>query len=131
VAQQFETAQLLPPAVRGELSDELVRYARYVVNRSWPDLEGGTEDDSFNPWGVALFRTLRAARPETPAEQAAYSKWLDQTSDREAARNDRIHGAEGVIPGPVWVVLSSPPRPSSSSCCSSRTAPSGRWYKGS
>ena len=39
------------------------------------------------------------------AEEAAYGKWLDQTSDREAARVDRIHGAVGVIPTPLWVVL--------------------------
>ena len=39
------------------------------------------------------------------SEEAAYGKWLDQTSDREAARIDRIHGAVGVIPGPLWVVL--------------------------
>jgi hypothetical protein len=52
-----------------------------------------------------MFRTLQAADPQTPAEQAAYSKWLDQTSDREQARNDRIHGGEGVVPWPLWLVL--------------------------
>jgi hypothetical protein len=43
--------------------------------------------------------------PQTPSQEAAYGKWLDQTSDREAARIDRIHGAVGVIPLPLWVVL--------------------------
>ena len=38
-------------------------------------------------------------------EQAAYAKWLDQTSDREVARQARLHGSAGVIPGPLWVVL--------------------------
>ena len=42
---------------------------------------------------------------KTASEEAAYGKWLDQTSDREAARTDRIHGAVGVIPTPLWVVL--------------------------
>ena len=32
-------------------------------------------------------------------------QWLDQTSDREAARIDRIHGAVGVIPTPLWLML--------------------------
>ena len=68
-------------------------------------MEAGTLGVGSNAWGVALFRTLQAANPTTAAEQAAYSKWLDQRSDREAARNDRIHGAVGVIPGPLWVVL--------------------------
>jgi hypothetical protein len=38
-------------------------------------------------------------------EEAAYGKWLDQTSDREEARRDRVHGAEGIIPNSVWIVL--------------------------
>ena len=53
----------------------------------------------------ALFQTLQTVQPDTPSQEAAYGKWLDQTSDREAARIDRIHGAVGVIPTPLWVVL--------------------------
>lgn len=58
-----------------------------------------------NPWGVALFRSLHATNPRTPVAQAAFSKYLDERSDREDARADRVHGAEGVIPAPVWIVL--------------------------
>ena len=43
--------------------------------------------------------------PKTASEQAAYSKWLDQTSDREEGRSDRLHGAEGIIPTSIWLVL--------------------------
>ena len=68
-------------------------------------MEAGTEGDAINPWGTALFETLRTTDPRTASEQAAYGEWLDQTSDREAARNSRIHGAEGVVPGPLWLVL--------------------------
>jgi hypothetical protein len=48
---------------------------------------------------------LSSAHPRTAIEQAAFSKWLDQRSDREQARVDRIHGGEGVIPVPLWIVL--------------------------
>ena len=68
-------------------------------------MESGTLGDEINPWGVELFRTFRTVQPQTPSEEAAYGKWIDQTSDREAARIDRIHGAVGVIPTPLWVVL--------------------------
>ena len=54
---------------------------------------------------LALFRTLETVEPETPAEEAAYGKWLDQTSDREEARRDRLHGAAGIIPTSIWIVL--------------------------
>jgi len=105
VAQQFETAQFMPANVRAELSGELVCYGRSVVSQEWPRAEAGTQGNQINPWGAELFRTLRTVDPESPAEQAAYAKWLDQTSDREQARSDRIHGAEGVIPSPLWLVL--------------------------
>jgi hypothetical protein len=106
VTQQFETAQFLPLAVRGDLGHELVCYARFVVTE-WPRLESANEDtvDTANPWGVALFRTLKTTHPRSVAEQTAYDKWLDRTADREDARADRIHGAVGVIPTSLWVVL--------------------------
>ena len=105
VAQQFETAQFMPAAQRQELGDGLVCYAAYVVHREWRQLEDGTADDRFNPWGVALFRALEDTEPDGPTEEAAFSKWLDQTSERTAARQDRIHAAEGVVPTPLWLVL--------------------------
>jgi Protein of unknown function (DUF4239) len=105
VAQQLETAQFFPPAVVGELTGELVCYARSVARGEWARLEAGTQGEHINPWGVELFRTLKTVQPKTASEQAAYGKWLDQTSDREAARSDRIHGAVGVIPVPLWLLL--------------------------
>ena len=105
VAQQVETAQLFPPAVSGELTAELVCYARSVAGVQWERMEAGTLGEDLNPWSVRLFKTLDDVAPETPTEQAAYSKWLDERSAREAAREDRIHGAIGVIPAPLWVVL--------------------------
>jgi hypothetical protein len=105
VAQQVETAQLFPGPVAAELTGELVCYARSVAGVQWELMEAGEIGDSINPWGIELFRTLQTIQPETATEQSAYDKWLDQTSDRETARNDRIHGAEGVIPNPLWVVL--------------------------
>jgi hypothetical protein len=105
VAQQFEVAHLLPDPAGGRLAGELVCYGRSVVHREWPDMEAGSGTDTVNPWGAALFRTLRTVDPRTPSQQAAYAKWLDQRFDRETARNARIHGAAGVIPAPLWLVL--------------------------
>jgi hypothetical protein len=68
-------------------------------------MEAGTLGDELNPWSLKMFQTLRTVDPETPTEQAAYAKYLDERSDREAARDDRIHGAVGVIPDPLWIVL--------------------------
>ena len=71
-------------------------------------MRAGTQGDAINPWGVKLFRTLQTVQPQTATQQSAYDKWLDQTSAREEARLDRIHGAVGRDPDAR-----------SGSCCSS------------
>jgi len=105
VAQQFEVANLLPQPQGKRLAGELVCYARSVVHQEWPRMQSGTETSDTNPWGLQLYRTLRGIEPRTAAEQAAYAKWLDLRLDRETARNTRLHGASGVIPTPLWIVL--------------------------
>jgi hypothetical protein len=105
VIQQFESAELLPSAVRHRLTGELVCYARSVVHQEWPQMEEGKGGDTINPWGAALFQTLRVTDPKTATEQAAFGKYLDQRSDRENGRSDRLHGAEGIIPTSIWLVL--------------------------
>jgi hypothetical protein len=105
VMQQVETAQLMPRAVRAELTGQLVCYGRTVVGPEWDRMEAGTEGDSLNPWSVTLFETVRGVEPKTASEGSAYDKFLDLTSTREEARRDRIHGAEGVVPSPLWIAL--------------------------
>ena len=103
--QQFETAQFLPVAMRARLSGELVCYARTVIHQEWPRMASGTLGKLRNPWSLAMLRTLRTTEPRSASEQTAYAKWFDQRSDREDGRADRVHGGEGVIPLPVWIVL--------------------------
>jgi hypothetical protein len=105
VSQQVETAQFFPPSARTALTGQLICYGRSVIHGEWAKMEAGTQGDTINPWGVRLFQTLERVDPRTATEQSAYDKWLDQTSTREQARQDRIHGAVGVIPSPLWVVL--------------------------
>src|SRR6266480_7337396 len=63
VAQQFETAQFFPVSVREQLGGELICYARSVVHQEWPRMRSGTQGDIFNPWGVAMFKTLKVTNP--------------------------------------------------------------------
>ena len=105
VVQQFETAQFLPPAAGRQLSGELICYGRSVVGQEWPRMQTRAETGAVNPWGFAMFKTMKGVQPTTPTEQSAYDKWLDQTSTREEARRDRVHASEGVIPATLWRVL--------------------------
>jgi hypothetical protein len=104
VLQQYETAQLFPQPASAELSGALLCYGRAVIAQEWPALRGGKADFA-NPWGVPMFRIVTSTNPRTPAQQAAFSKWLDQTSQREQARLDRVQAGEGVIPAPLWIIL--------------------------
>jgi hypothetical protein len=105
VMQQVETAQFFPRPAGAALTGQLVCYGRSVVNGEWDRMRAGTQGDAINPWAVRMFRTLQTVRPQTDVQQSAYDKWLDQTSTREEARSDRIHGAVGVIPTTLWIVL--------------------------
>ena len=105
VAQQLETAQFFPTDTSKQLSGELVCYARSVVGTEWPAMADGTLGETVNPWGVAMFHTLQDFTPGSDTEQSAYDRWMDQTADREQSRVDRVHGAEGLIPFPLWLVL--------------------------
>jgi hypothetical protein len=105
VAQQLQTAQFLPAPADQQLSGELTCYARYVAGPEWDALADGTLGDAVNPWGVAMYRTIATVNPRTDTQQSAYDRWMDQTSAREQARIDRVHGAEGILPWPLWAVL--------------------------
>jgi hypothetical protein len=104
VAQQFETAQLMPPDVRAKLSGGVICYARSVVAIEWP-LIASDIHPPFNPWSADLLRTLRTIEPRTASEQSAYDTWLSLTSRRLEERRLRLHGGEGLVPRPVWLVL--------------------------
>ena len=105
VVQQVETAQYFDTPAREELTAALVCYARYVAGPEWERLEDGTLGDDVNPWGPVMFQTLKTVEPETASAQTAYDQWFAQTAERQLARQDRVHGAVGVIPSPLWVVL--------------------------
>jgi hypothetical protein len=68
-------------------------------------MKDGSIGDRINPWGVALFRTIHTSKATTSEQETAFAKWLDQTSDREQARSDRLHGAAGITPTTIWIVL--------------------------
>jgi hypothetical protein len=105
VAQQVETARYLPTDTADQLTGQLICYARSVVGTEWSAVEDGRLGNELNPWSGAMFMTTNAFTPQSDTEQSAYDRWMDQTSQRQQARVDRVHGAEGIIPTPLWIVL--------------------------
>ncbi|WP_286928699.1 MULTISPECIES: bestrophin-like domain [Aeromicrobium] len=105
VLQQAQTAQFMAPAVASDLSGELVCYARSVATTEWDTLDEGRLGERVNPWGAELFLTMVDVTPGTETQQSAYDRWMDQTAAREDARLARVHGAEGIVPLPLWIAL--------------------------
>ncbi|GCE76729.1 bestrophin-like domain [Cellulomonas biazotea] len=105
VAQQLQTAQFLPGDAPQVLSGQLVCYARSVATREWDAMSAGSLGESVNPWGVEMYLTIRDVTPTADTEQSAYDRWMEQTAEREEARQSRVHGAQGLIPVPLWLVL--------------------------
>lgn len=105
VVQQVETALLLPEEQTEELVGELVCYGRWVIEEEWEQMQDGSIGNDVNPWGAEMFRSMEGVELTSPTEEAAYGKWLDQTSMREEARRDRLYAADGVIPTPLWFAL--------------------------
>ncbi len=105
MVQQVETAQFFAEPARSLLTGQLVCYGRTVAGPEWRALEAGTLEQHINPWAGRMFQTLKQVEPKTGPEQSAYDTWTGQTQQRELARNARIHGAPGLIPAPMWVVL--------------------------
>jgi len=91
--------------VTAKLTGELVCYGRSVAGAEWDAVDAGTLADGINPWGAEMFFTLKSVKPDTAVEQSAYDQWMEQSLDRQQARSDRLHAADGIIPLPVWVVL--------------------------
>ena len=84
VAQQFETAQFMPPAARRPLADGLVCYARSVVHQEWPEMRGGALNSSINPWSADLFKALQARPPADP-DGAGGVRQVDRPAHRSRA----------------------------------------------
>ena len=107
VAQQVETAQLLPDR-RSPPADRRARLLRALgrPRRSGPD--GGTAPRraTDQPVGRSAVRDPAGrATCHAPRSSPRTTSGSIRPPTREEARRDRIHGAEGVIPTPLWIVL--------------------------
>ena len=106
VIQQVETAQFLPRRPPRQLTGELICYARSVAGPEWDRMEAGHAGRRDQPvGGRALPDAEGRCSPCRRPSSRPTTRGSAQTSTREEARRDRIHGAEGVIPEPLWIVL--------------------------
>jgi hypothetical protein len=100
LVQQVETAQFLPKGAATELTGELVCYGRSVAGIEWDAIDAGTLGTRSTHRGRRCSTRSDRLTPQTATEQSAYDRWMDQTAQRQEARNARLHGAQRIIPLP-------------------------------
>ena len=105
VAQMVQTAQLMPAGSSEELTGELVCYGRSVVGTEWDAMASGRAAGLGQPVGRRDVPHGGGA-PAGDRHRAVGLRPLDGPDpDRQQARNDRVHTAEGIIPTPLWLAL--------------------------
>ena len=107
VAQQVETAQLFPPRGRGR-ADRRAGLLRPFGRRRAVGPDGGRDARrAAQPVGRrSCSETLQDASIRRPRpSRRPTASGSTSVSDARKRASDRIHGAVGVIPTPLWLVL--------------------------
>jgi hypothetical protein len=105
VLEQFEIANLLAPADRTNVQGQLMCYARGVINEEWPLMRDGKRSEMVDAWVHTLETTVDKVSAENAKQENGVSKFFDETLEREKGRRGRLIEAQGVVPGPMWLML--------------------------
>ena len=105
VLEQFEIANLFAPADRANLQGGLMCYARGVINDEWPLMAEGKRSSLVDAWVHTIEVTVDKATIESAKQETGIDKFFDETLEREKGRRGRLMESQGVLPGPMWVML--------------------------
>ncbi len=101
----FKVAELLEPNRREQMQENLICYSRAVIALDWPAMRDGSSSQEVDDLGGELEDIVVIAHLSGDAGAAEIAPILQQASDRDRFRADRIAEGEDQIPGPVWMVL--------------------------
>lgn len=99
------TYGLSEPATPAELREQIVTYARLVVDDEWPNLASHRSDPQVDAAFDRLWKSYLRLDPAMGAEESSYAESLRFLSDLQGARNRRINAAHNVVPAALWTVL--------------------------
>ncbi|MFP3986789.1 hypothetical protein U9R90_04665 [Streptomyces sp. E11-3] len=101
-----ERAQVFPKPVREEIDGSIDVYARYVVDKEWPQM---ADDGQLTERGDQLLDEVREAvresEPRNELQGQAYAPMVDQVALADEARTNRGDAAEPAMPLVVWFGL--------------------------
>jgi hypothetical protein len=105
VLEQFEIAGLLAPADRANVQGQLMCYARGVISDEWPQMQKGKRSAMVDAWVHTIETTIDKITVENSKQETGLDKFFDETLEREKGRRGRLIEAQGVVPGPMWLML--------------------------
>jgi hypothetical protein len=101
----FKVSELLEPEQRAQAQENILCYARGVIALDWPAMRDGSSAQELDDNAADLEDIIAVAHISGQAGSAEIQPILQDASDRDHARADRIAEGEDQIPGPVWIVL--------------------------
>jgi hypothetical protein len=103
--EQFEIAELFPPADRDRLQSQLICYGRSVISDEWDRMRDGERSPQVDAWIVDIEHTVDAVNLDGQKQADGFDKFFDETLAREDGRRGRLQEADGIVPTPMWVML--------------------------
>jgi lipid-A-disaccharide synthase-like uncharacterized protein len=105
VIDQFEIAELFDAADRNLIQSQLICYSRAVVRDEWARMRAGDHSQVVDEWVLEIDHGVESVTLTGAKQEAAFSKFFDETIERESGRRGRLEEADGVVPAPMWFIL--------------------------
>jgi Protein of unknown function (DUF4239) len=101
-----ENSRVFPDAETAPLRDAITSYAREVVDHSFPEFaRTGVPTDASDRRLQEIFRSLRGVRPDTPEENAAFARTLDELDSVVETRERIVNAGGETVPWPLVALL--------------------------
>jgi hypothetical protein len=101
-----ENSRVFPDAETAPLRAAITAYAQDVVDRSFPEFaRTGIPTETSDQRLEEIFVALRDVRPDTPEENAAYARTLDELDGVVETRAHIVNAAGETVPWPLVALL--------------------------
>jgi hypothetical protein len=101
-ATLYRLADAFGPEAASGLKRDLATYIDTVINADWPAMERGRGSPAANAALNTLYAHVIQQTPEHPQHGPVLVQMFRQLDAITLARRERLHLAQGVVPGVIW-----------------------------
>lgn len=105
IGDLYRLADGLPDEQRRIIQEQAISYASLVISEEWPMMRHGRESENAFRQMDALWASVIVYQPNGAREEAIYDKLLEQVSEINDERRQRLVASREGIPRLVWGVL--------------------------